>query len=1086
MLGNWSVSIWGISLLGAKSKYIAKINRPVFESAIERKRLISIMDGDGVESLIWISGPAGFGKTTFISNYIDHKNIPCVWYQWDRGDKDPATFYYYFGQAAQKESTLNSEDITSYTPEFASDPETFSQRYFETIFESLNTPALIVFDNFINQPDKFFLDILLAILIRLPPNLKIIVVSRSEPPPALSILTVRNQMKVINEHDLRFDLDEFKQAATLYGMTDISEEALKAMHNKVDGWIAGLMLMAEGHKRADGDLEVKAGSNNQEIYNFFAGEIDKGLDDGTRSFLIATSFLPQFSAQSAKLLTGYEQCDAVLNYLTSHNLFTARRNIDPPIYQYHSLFREYLQKKAVELMTKEQFTEVKMLSANILKDTGQHEQAALFYADLHLWEDLISLILENASGMLLHGRYKLVDEWISAIPEDIISGDRHLQFWKGSCKFPFSPGTSRRYFKKCLKLAIEAGDAGMAYSAWTASVESTVFEFNNFYELDALIEGLEQLRAEFPEYPSKKIEGTVSTAMLAALVFRRIEHPDIEYWARKAISIAAESEMNRDQIMVGLIEAMRHFYAGDMVTMRVTIETLIEPFEEQDIGLSLRSLVLYLTSLKEWTLGNLEICEEIIQEGLKTAEITGVHNWDLLLLGQGAICALTAEDRDLTQRYLERMNKLLVRASNNDKSHYHYLFSWAAYLSGDTNLAASYARNAYQLKKELGNPFGIGSNRLAIAESLWAGGSKKEAINLLAESRNDAELAGKDLLSFLCDIAEARFSLDEGEVDKAVQFLRSAFAFGSVKGIYTFFWFRKDVMSRLCSLAIGNGIELDYALKLIKIHNLAPDNTAQGLEEWPWSVKLYTLGRFELVINGRPVKFTGKSQERPMSLLKAILALGGRKVSSFNLAEALWPDSDGPTGQQTLATTLHRLRRLIGVDEAVIFSKNSVTLNPKMFWVDIWAVERAMGHISPWLEYGLKNEGKVTNISSNIEKALGLYKGHFLSHDGNESWSITLRERLRSKFIRNLKNYCAYLESQNEDKKALKWYQKALELENLAEELYQGLIMCYHRLGQKADAISTYNRCREVLSDVLGVEPSQATEAIREKVLKGS
>jgi len=1071
--------------LDSKSNHIAKINRPVFESALERKRLNSIMDGDGGEPLIWVSGPAGIGKTTFISNYINHKSIPCIWYQWDNGDKDPATFYYYFGQAARKETTLNSEDIASYTPEYASDPVAFSQRYFETIFENLNTPALIVFDNFISKPDNYFLDILLDTLLRIPPGLQIVVVSRSEPPPALSVLTVRNQMSVISENDLRFNLEEFKQAAILYGFSDISEETLKVFHNTTEGWITGLMLMAVGHKRAAGDLEVKAGSSTQEIYDFFAGEIDKGLDDGTRSFLIATSFLPQFTAQSAKLLTGYKHCDAVLNYLTSNNLFTARRDIDPPIYQYHSLFREYLQKKAVEIMTTDQFAEVKTLTANILKDTGQYEQAALFYADLHLWEDLISLILEIAPEVLGHGRHNLLEEWLSKIPEDILSRDRYLQVWLGDCKFPFSPGSSRPHYIQALKLAKKAADADTAYRAWSGVVDSIVFEFNSLYELDNMISELEELRAEFPEYPSNKSEGTVATAMLMALVFRQIEHPEIEDWAKRAVSIAMESKIYHDQIIVGLVEAMRHFYTGDMVNMRVTIETLIEPFEKQNIVLFLRSLVHYLTGLKEWTLGNLESCEEIIEKGLKAAKITGVHNWDLLLLGQGAICALTAMNRDLARKYLERMNKLLVRASKNDKSHYHYLSSWAAYITGDRNLAKSHARKAYDLKKEVGNPFGIGSNRLALAETLWADGEKKDAMKLLAESRETGEAIKSGLLTYMCDIAGAGFALDAGEKDKAIESLRNAFTFGSAKGIYNFFWFRKDIMSRLCSLAIENGVVVSYAQELIRKHNLVPDNAAPLLEEWPWPVKLYTLGRFELVIRGKKIKFTGKSQERPMSLLKAIVALGGRKVNSFNLAEALWPDSEGATGQQTLATTLHRLRRLIGVDEAVTFSKNGVTLNPKIFWVDIWAVERAMGYISPRLDYGLRNDGNVTNISPQVEKALDLYKGHFLSQDGHESWSITPRERLRSKFIRNLKNYCAYLESQNEDKKAVKWYQKALELENLAEELYLGLIMCYHRLGQKADAISTYNRCKQVLSDVLGVEPSPATEAILEKLTNG-
>lgn len=1066
-----------------KSKYPVKIDRPVFRNALERKRLYSLLDENGDQPLVWISGPAGFGKTTFISTYISHKKIPCVWYQWDIGDKDPATFYYYLGVACQKETPREKGPVPVYTPEYESDPNTFSQRFFENIFGRLKTPALIVFDNLIDEPEKYFLDMLFSALSRIPPGLKIVVASRSDPPPALSILTVRNQMKVIRVDDLRLDFEEFNQAAKLYGISDVSEDSLRKIHLRVEGWVAGLVLIAESYKSKELDLEMDIGSSTQEIYEFFAGEICKDFDDNTRDFLIKTSFLPHITIRSAKLLTGFDHCEDVLNYLASHNLFTARRDTEPVTYQYHSLFREYFQEYAADHMSADKLANVKTSAANILKDAGQYEHAAVLFTESRIWEDLSLLIMESAPEMLRHGRHHLLEEWLLSIPEDIFSRDRYLQYWMGNCKFPFSPGSSRPYFIQSLKLAREEKDADTVYRAWAAAVESIVFEFNNLYELDALIEDMAPLRAEFPVYPSKIIEGTVATAMLTALVFRQIEHPGIEDWARWAVSLAMANGVSDDQIMVGLIDAMRHYYMGNMVDMRVTIETLVEPFEKQDIGLSLRTLVHYLLGLKEWTLGNVELCQELIEKGLMTADATGVHIWDLLLLGQGATCALTVSDMDLAQNYLERMNKLLVRASKHDQSHYHYLSGWIASLTGDRSLAVSHAQKACELKEELGHLIGIGTNKLALAETHWADGDKEKAIQLLEESRKTAELTGSGLLFYQCDVVEAYFTLDAGETEKAVGLLRTAFTFGSAKGIYNFFWFTKDIMSRLCSLAIENEVMVSYTQELIRKHNLVPDTPAQELEDWPWPVKLYTLGRFELVVRGKTVKFTRKSQERPMSLLKAIAALGGRDVNAFQLAEALWPDSDGATGQQTLATTLHRLRRLIDVEDAVIFSKGTVTLNPEVFWVDIWAIERTMGRISLALENGLDNGEEVTSISPQIEKVLELYSGHFLSHDSSESWTIIPRERLRSKFIRNLKNYCAYLEGHGEDKKAVQWYQKALELENLAEELYQGLILCYHRLGQKADAIATYNRCQQVLSDVLGVELSPATEAIKKQIL---
>ena len=403
--------------------------------------------------------------------------------------------------------------------------------------------------------------------------------------------------------------------------------------------------------------------------------------------------------------------------------------------------------------------------------------------------------------------------------------------------------------------------------------------------------------------------------------------------------------------------------------------------------------------------------------------------------------------------------------------------------------ATSHARKACDLKIQVGNPFGIGSNRLALAETLWANGDQAEALLMLEESRKTAEQTRAGLLSYLCDVVEAYFALDEGDVERAVVLLREAFAFGSAKGIYNFFWFRKDIMSRLCALAIQYSLFTTYAQDLARHHNLVPDSAAQELEKWPWPVKLYTLGPFELVVKGKKVRFTGKSPEKPMSLLKAIAAFGGVKVSANDLADSLWPYSDGPAGQQALAAPQPGdavnadERRALGIEDAVIYSENTVTLNPEVFWVDIWAVERVMVRIGPMLENGLASGKELQAISPHMEQILDLYKGHFLSSDSSESWSIAPRDRLRSKFIRNLKNYCSNLEAHGEFKRAINWYQKGIELDNLAEEFYQGLILCYNRIGQKSDAMLTYDRCSHVLSEVLGVEPSPATEAVRKLIL---
>ena len=125
-----------------------------------------------------------------------------------------------------------------------------------------------------------------------------------------------------------------------------------------------------------------------------------------------------------------------------------------------------------------------------------------------------------------------------------------------------------------------------------------------------------------------------------------------------------------------------------------------------------------------------------------------------------------------------------------------------------------------------------------------------------------------------------------------------------------------------------------------------------------------------------------------------------------------------------------------------------------------------------------KKRGSSEKAVQCIEKAIDLYKGPFLADEIEQSWMISPRERLRSRLIRGLTWLGHYWQDQKEWEKASKPYQHGLEIDDVAEEFYQQLMICYRELGRKAEAISLYERCRKTLSTILGVDPSAKTEGI--------
>ena len=189
------------------------------------------------------------------------------------------------------------------------------------------------------------------------------------------------------------------------------------------------------------------------------------------------------------------------------------------------------------------------------------------------------------------------------------------------------------------------------------------------------------------------------------------------------------------------------------------------------------------------------------------------------------------------------------------------------------------------------------------------------------------------------------------------------------------------------------GIEVDYVRNLIRKRNLIPETAPLACENWPWPVKICTLGGFKLVIEDKPIEFTGKVQKKPIEMLKALIAFGGDEVSEDRIIDALWPDADGDTARISFKTTLHRLRQLFGKDELIQLQDGRVSLDRRLFWVDAWAFERM-------LEESPRHPVTRSLDRYFLEKALHLYRGHFLSGDGDKPWATSMQERLRSKYLR--------------------------------------------------------------------------------------
>ena len=242
-------------------------------------------------------------------------------------------------------------------------------------------------------------------------------------------------------------------------------------------------------------------------------------------------------------------------------------------------------------------------------------------------------------------------------------------------------------------------------------------------------------------------------------------------------------------------------------------------------------------------------------------------------------------------------------------------------------------------------------------------------------------------------------------------------------------------------------------------------------------VRIYVLGPFMILQDGRPLAFGRKMPRKPLALLKMLVASGGARADTNILAEGLWPESEGDAARKSFDINLYRLRKVLGVQDVLTLSEGKLSFDSRKCWIDVWEFEDVLERIERAVSKSPDRSD--ADYPSLVSELLRVYAGHFLEHETQEAWAVAFRDRLRAKFGRAVMLLAACLEQHRKWDQAAALYSRALELDNLAESLYRRLMICYRERGETAEALRAYRRCRDLLSIVFSIKPSAETEAIR-------
>jgi LuxR family maltose regulon positive regulatory protein len=395
---------------------------------VQRPHLIERLSG-GLEQhggfarkLTLVSAPAGYGKTTLVTEWLSSGEHPFTWLSLDGNDADPAQFLTYLvaalrgidpaiGHAAQ--AMLRAPQLpplqallTSLVNDIATTPQ----------------PFVLVLDDYhlvhatpIHQHLTFLLE-------HGPPRMHLVIVTREDPLLPLSRWRARGQMMEIRQADLRFTEGEAADLLQRMMRLELSSADVAALHQRTEGWVAGLQLAAislRGRDDVQQLVQSFAGSHHY-ILDYLIEEVFQRQPADVQDFLLMTSVLDRFTAPLCNALTGRDDSHDVLLALEHGNLFTVPLDESRQWYRYHHLFADLLRQRLRRVRAPDLVARLHMEASLWYESgglTGDAVHHALAAPD---WERAATLIRNVGETMLKSGRVSPLLAWLQALPDEEI------------------------------------------------------------------------------------------------------------------------------------------------------------------------------------------------------------------------------------------------------------------------------------------------------------------------------------------------------------------------------------------------------------------------------------------------------------------------------------------------------------------------------------------------------------------------------------------------------------------------------------------------------------------------------------------
>jgi LuxR family transcriptional regulator, maltose regulon positive regulatory protein len=398
---------------------------------VSRSRLIEQLDHGIHNKLTLISAPAGFGKTTLVTDWLqsqgDDASSPFLvaWQSLDEGDNDVVRFLTYLISALNRLPGLEPEiGVGALQMLQASQPPP-PETILIALINELALAALkivLILDDYHLIDSQPVHDSLNFLIENLPPQLHLVIATREDPPIQISRLRARGQLTELRAVDLRFTSEETAKFLNQVMGLNLSAADIDALGTRTEGWIAGLQLAAismQGLEDTARFINTFTGSNRM-ILDYLIEEVLNQQSKDIQTFLLQTSILNQLTGSLCNALTGQGDGQVTLEALERANLFVIPLDDERRWYRYHHLFADLLKERLS--FTRPDLTDDMHSKAVVWHETNGDLSEAIYHALAASDTETATRLIEKGSlEALKRGELWLILTWVDRLPDTALA-----------------------------------------------------------------------------------------------------------------------------------------------------------------------------------------------------------------------------------------------------------------------------------------------------------------------------------------------------------------------------------------------------------------------------------------------------------------------------------------------------------------------------------------------------------------------------------------------------------------------------------------------------------------------------------------